>query len=197
MSHGRRYHKLSLAFVEVPGVPCDYRLGRNCFCCAGAIACRIIMSSTNDTARGTAWVAVQFLMMLGVLISGPAWGAMWAGWWTWLLGGMLILLGGWVGIRGSCDLGAQRTPYPRPRDEGKLVTAGVYSWLRHPLYLSVIALGFAWALCWRSTPALVLAILQMPFFDLKARREEQWLRARFPGYADYASDVKRFIPGIY
>jgi len=58
-------------------------------------------------------------------------------------------------------------------------------------------IGFAWALFWRSAPALLLAIVQLPFFDLKARREEQWLRSRFFGYADYAGRVKRFLPGIY
>jgi protein-S-isoprenylcysteine O-methyltransferase Ste14 len=37
----------------------------------------------------------------------------------------------------------------------------------------------------------------MPFFDLKARREERWLRERFADYDDYARRVKRFIPGFY
>ena len=69
--------------------------------------------------------------------------------------------------------------------------------MRHPLYLSVIVLGFAWALLWRSWPALALAVAQVPFFDAKARSEEHWLRERFPGYADYARRAKRFIPGIY
>ncbi len=158
---------------------------------------KVIVSSANDTARGTAWVVVQFFLMLGLLIAGPAWGGMRTGWWTWLPGGLLVALGGWVGIHGARDLGAQRTPFPRPSDDGELITTGIYAKLRHPLYVSVILLGFAWALCWGSNPALVLAILQMPFFDLKARCEEQWLRGRFPGYADYADRVKRFIPGVY
>ena len=35
------------------------------------------------------------------------------------------------------------------------------------------------------------------FFDRKARREERWLRSRFPKYAAYERRVRRFIPGIY
>jgi protein-S-isoprenylcysteine O-methyltransferase Ste14 len=115
----------------------------------------------------------------------------------WLAGGALLLVGAWAGLGGSRDLGAQCTPFPRPKDVGKLITTGIYARVRHPLYLSVIALGFAWALLWRSGPATALAVLQLPFFDLKARREERWLRARYAEYADYARRVKRFIPGIY
>ena len=106
-----------------------------------------------------------------------------------LAGSVLLLVGGWAGLRGNSDLGAQRTPFPRPKDESQLITTGLYARVRQPLYLSVIALGFAWALLWRSAPALGLALLQVPFFDLKARREERWLRERHAGYDDYARRV--------
>jgi protein-S-isoprenylcysteine O-methyltransferase Ste14 len=112
--------------------------------------------------------------MLAIFAAGPLWRAQWSGWWTWAMGGALLLPGAWAGLRGSRELGAQRTPFPQPRDDGQLITTGIYARVRHPLYISVIALGFAWALLWRSEPALALAALQMPFFDLKARREERW-----------------------
>jgi protein-S-isoprenylcysteine O-methyltransferase Ste14 len=155
------------------------------------------MNSTHHQIRGTGWVVVQFALMFAILAAGPLWRAQWSDWWTWALGGALLLVGAWAGLRGKRDLGAQRTPFPQPKDDGQLITTGIYARFRHPLYLSVIALGFAWALLWRSGPALALAALQMPFFDLKARREERWLRERFADYDDYARRVKRFIPGFY
>lgn len=155
------------------------------------------MNPTPQQIRGTGWVAVQFALMFALLAAGPLWRAQWPGGWTWAMGGALLLVGAWAGRRGKRNLGAQRTPFPKPKDDGQLITTGIYARVRHPLYLSVIALGFAWALLWRSGPALVLAALQMPFFDLKARREERWLRERFAGYDDYARRVKRFIPGLY
>lgn len=147
--------------------------------------------------RGTGWVVAQFSLMFAVLVAGPLWRAQWSGWWSWALGGGLLLLGAWAGVRGERDLGRHRTPFPRPKDDGQLVTTGIYARMRHPLYLAVIALGFAWALFWSSTPALVTAILQVPFFDAKARREERWLRERFSGYEDYQRRAARFIPGLY
>ena len=155
------------------------------------------MNSTHHQIRGTGWVVVQFALMFAILAAGPLWRAQWSGWWTWAMGGALLLVGAWAGLRGKRDLGAQRTPFPQPKDDGQLITTGIYARVRHPLYLSVIALGFAWALLWRSGPALALAVLQMPFFDLKARREERSLRERHAGYDDYARCVKRFIPGVY
>jgi protein-S-isoprenylcysteine O-methyltransferase Ste14 len=135
--------------------------------------------------------------MFALLATGPVWRAQWQGGWNWSAGGALLLLGAWLGIRGDRDLGAHRTPFPRPKDNADLVTSGIYARVRHPLYAAVIALGMAWALLWRSEPALVLAVVQVPFFDAKARREERWLRERFAGYDEYAKRVQRFIPGLY
>ena len=166
------------------------------------LAWNCISTAVNSTPptnaeRGTGWVVVQFALMFALLAAGPLWPAQWLAGWTWTLGGALLLLGAWAGLRGNRDLGGQRTPFPRPQADGQLITTGIYARVRHPLYLSVIALGFAWALLWRSGPALAVAALQVPFFDLKARREERWLRQCFAGYDDYSRRVKRFIPGFY
>ena len=154
-------------------------------------------TSSTHAGRGTGWVVVQFALMAALLMAGPVYRATWSGGWTWPLAGALLAIGSWAGILGKRDLGAQRTPYVAPKDDGCLVTTGIYARVRHPLYLGVIALGFSWALLWRSGPALALAALQIPFLDLKARREEHCLRERYAGYAGYARRVKRFIPGLY
>jgi protein-S-isoprenylcysteine O-methyltransferase Ste14 len=40
---------------------------------------------------------------------------------------------------------------------------------------------------------LIIAI----FFDIKSRKEEQWLVDRFPAYTDYQGRVRKLIPWIY
>jgi protein-S-isoprenylcysteine O-methyltransferase Ste14 len=156
------------------------------------------MNTVSDHhTRGASWVIVQFTLMFALIATGPVWPAQWQGGWSWLAGGGLLGLGAWLGLRGDRDLGAHRTPFPRPKDDAELVTSGIYARVRHPLYAAVIALGIAWALLWRSGPALVLAVVQVLFFDAKARREERWLRERFAAYDDYSKRVKRFIPGLY
>lgn len=155
------------------------------------------MREQNTPSRGGIWVVAQFALMFAGLAAGPIWRASWNGWPTFAAGIFLLLVGAWLGLRGQHDLGAHRTPFPQPKEDGRLIMAGIYARLRHPLYASVIALGFAWALLWRSWPALGLAMVQILFFDAKARREERWLRERFSDYAAYAQRVKRFIPGLY
>lgn len=151
----------------------------------------------NTASRGGTWVVVQFALMIAGLAAGPLWRAQWNGWPTLAAGIGLLLISAWFGLRGKRDLGLNRTPFPQPKEDGQLITTGIYAHLRHPLYASVIALGFAWTLLWRSWPALGLAVAQILFFDAKARREERWLRELFPDYAAYARRVKRFIPGLY
>ena len=43
------------------------------------------------------------------------------------------------------------------------------------------------------TRAQLLAI----WLDLKSRREEGWLRGRYPEYEAYRQRTRRFIPGAY
>lgn len=147
--------------------------------------------------HGTGWVVVQFALMGALLSTGPVYRAAWSGGWIRSFAGVLLAIGAWAGILGKRDLGAHRTPFTRPKDDGCLVTTGIHARVRHPLYLGVIAPGFSWALLWRSGPALALAAMQIPFFDLKARREEHWLRERYAGYAGHARRVNRFVPGLY
>ena len=57
------------------------------------------------------------------------------------------------------------------------------------------ALG--WALYAASLLALGFTLALAAYLDLKSRREEVWLRERYPRYRGYAARVKRFVPGVY
>jgi protein-S-isoprenylcysteine O-methyltransferase Ste14 len=150
-----------------------------------------------NESSGQRWVTIQYFLMIGVLLAGP-WGAeRWGGTWNGWVGIPLFLLGAWAGLRGKADLGRQRTTRPEPLPDNQLVTGGIYSMLRHPLYASLILLGFGWAVLWNSVPALGLALVQAVFLDAKARCEERHLRNRHPGYDAYSRRVKRFVPGLY
>ena len=86
---------------------------------------------------------------------------------------------------------------PELRTGARLVTGGPYRWIRHPMYVSVLlgaaALVVADPRLWR---VLLLAAL-LGVLVLKAAREEVYLRAAFPQYADYASRTWRFVPFVY
>ena len=114
-----------------------------------------------------------------------------------LFGAGLMFLAGFVGVAGMVAWRGKPTAFPKPREGATLFQSGVYAWVRHPLYASLILLGIGWALFRCSSGALVAAAALTVFLDAKARREERWLRERFDGYVAYAQRVRRFIPRIY
>lgn len=147
--------------------------------------------------RGGWWVLGQSVLMLAVVGLGVAFPGDWSRRTLILAGTLLFAMGGVFGLAGVVVLGRSRTPFPKPSEQTRLVQHGIYARVRHPLYTSVMLASLGWALIWQSGPALVAALVLLPFFDCKARQEERWLRVRFSEYADYQRRVRRFLPGIY
>ena len=112
------------------------------------------------------------------------------------VGGALLATAAVFGLAGVAALGWGTTPLPKPAQQARLVQTGIYARVRHPLYTSVMLATLGWALIWQSWPSFVAALTLIPFFHAKARREERWLRARFPDYADYERRVPRFFPSF-
>jgi protein-S-isoprenylcysteine O-methyltransferase Ste14 len=98
---------------------------------------------------------------------------------------------------GAIRLGRNLTPFPRPREDGVLVSEGIFALVRHPIYSGFVLLTLGWSLAWRSLAALIGALILLLFFDLKARREEQWLETKYAEYPEYRRRVKKLIPFVY
>lgn len=148
--------------------------------------------------RGGWWVVGQSILMLGAVVFGVTHGGGWVSPGGFVLGWGLFVVGGVAGVWGVIELGEARTAFPRPVGGGaRLVTTGVYRWVRHPLYFSVLAASVGWGMIWASWPSLVVCLVLVIFLDAKARREERWLAEIYPEYGEYSSRVKRLIPGVY
>lgn len=147
--------------------------------------------------RGGGWVLAQSVLMLAALAAAPPTGAQGRSPAGEVAGWACCLSGAAAGLAGALALGRNRTMFPRPLADSALVTAGIYRWIRHPHYTSVLLLCVGWALLWRSWPALGLSALLAPFFVAKAAREERWLRERYPEYAEYARRTWRFVPWLF
>lgn len=145
-------------------------------------------------ARGGGWVVAQSILMAAVIVLGVRLPGDWTRLPIIAAGAVLFTVGGVIGVAGVAVLGRNRTPFPRPRVGSELVESGIYAQVRHPLYTSVILASLGWALIWQSGAAFGAALSLIPFFHAKARREERWLAKTFPGYADYARRVPRFLP---
>jgi len=150
--------------------------------------------------RGEGYVALQ-LLLIALVALGPS---TWPGLPAWpatrpvLIGGIaLIVLGSALALAGIAALGRNLTATPRPKQGATLVTRGPYRFVRHPMYAGATLAAFGWALAVHGWLTLVYAAVLLAFFDIKARREERWLREEIPGYAAHAQHVRRLIPFIY
>ncbi|TYQ24561.1 isoprenylcysteine carboxylmethyltransferase family protein [Pseudanabaena sp. UWO311] len=115
----------------------------------------------------------------------------------WLLAGLFGLIAASLLLSGSRELGSNLTPLPHPKQDGELVTSGIYGMVRHPIYSGVIFLAIAYSFCQLSFVHAIGAITLLLFFDIKARKEESWLSSKFSDYDQYRSQVKKLIPWIY
>jgi len=144
--------------------------------------------------RGGRWVLAQFVMMGLVGVTGPMGKANAANNGQLGIAGILFVMGAIFGVAGARVLGRNRTAYPVPKDESRLIRHGIYAWVRHPLYSSLTLLGLAWGLAWNSLPALGSTFAMTLLLNAKARFEEQQLREMFDDYEAYQDQVPRFIP---
>ena len=150
--------------------------------------------------HGEGWLVLQFIFLGAVFIAGLLVGPHWSGaprFAASVAGGALILAGIALAYLGIKDLDRSLSPLPRPRERAVLIQDGVYRRLRHPIYAALMLLALGWGLLTASWLAIALALALALLLDLKARREEVWLRERYPGYTDYAARTKRFVPGVY
>lgn len=81
------------------------------------------------------------------------------------------------------------------RGEGKLVTDGIYGYLRHPQYLGLILIVVAFNVQWPTLPTLLMAPILIVMYVRLAWTEEQELEERFgEAYRAYRRQVPRFWP---
>jgi len=150
--------------------------------------------------RGGGWVGIQLLLIGGLLVAGMRGRGDIDGPMLLLavtVGTILIAIGAALVFAGIRGLRTSISPYPKPNDDGYLVTEGVYAYVRHPIYLGLMLVSFGWACAMDSLAALVVAVVFTVFLDLKSRREESWLKAQYPDYVVYAAHTRRFVPYVY
>ena len=156
------------------------------------------MSVNTQTSRGGWWVVGQFIILAMIVTAGLIQeGHYTGGMLSTVVGTILCVVALGFGWRGFVTLGTNLTAFPRPLDEGQLVITGVYAIVRHPIYTAVLCGSAGYAFLTMSYWGMVLTGILGVWFEFKSRREEQFVRDRFPAYAAYAQTVKKFLPRIY
>ncbi len=82
---------------------------------------------------------------------------------------------------------------------GQLVTKGIFQYIRHPHYTSLLIVGFGLALFFYSIAALFIAIIAVPIMILSIFDEEKLLIKQYgEDYKKYMKKVPwRIIPRIF
>jgi protein-S-isoprenylcysteine O-methyltransferase Ste14 len=92
-------------------------------------------------------------------------------------------------------LGRATTPNPVPKPDAGLVTRGLYSRIRHPMYTALLTGTLGWALSMRSPFALVAFFNFALFLHSKATLEESLLVEKFGhNYEAYRARTGKFLP---
>lgn len=154
--------------------------------------------SAAEQSRAAQWGAVLFryrgwfpvpLLLFALLMPGRMTAA------TWWIGGILVAVGEAIRLTGVAAAGART----RRRSRGtadELVTYGIFSWVRNPLYIGnllawsgfTVMAGVAWFL----PIALIVFAIE---YSLIVRHEEGVLESTFgERYLAYKSRVSRWIP---
>ena len=80
------------------------------------------------------------------------------------------------------DLGKSLSPMPRPKENSKLITSGIYRLFRHPMYYSLIIISFSFFLKSLTIYSLILSILLTFIISNKIKIEEEYLTKKFHNY---------------
>ena len=147
--------------------------------------------------RGEGWVLLQLVFFLLIAAAPLVAKRGFFPSWLRILGAFIVLAGGALAMLGFRALGPSLSPFPKPVDDGQLVTTGIYGMVRHPIYAGLIIGALGWALLTGTLLGLALAILLFLFFDVKARGEERWLAQKYAGYGAYRERVHKLIPWVY
>jgi protein-S-isoprenylcysteine O-methyltransferase Ste14 len=114
-------------------------------------------------------------------------------------GVLTFATGQWIFYRSHADLGTNWSVTLELRERHRLVTHGIYRWMRHPMYLALLLIATGQALAlpnWLVGPSYLVAMLLL--VALRLGPEERMMREQFgKDYEAYAATTKRLVPGVW
>jgi protein-S-isoprenylcysteine O-methyltransferase Ste14 len=82
-------------------------------------------------------------------------------------------------------------------DSTQLITHGVFTWSRNPIYMSFLLINFGTFLLLGHLVFVLITIVAIVLLYRRIRREEKFLTATYGGaYRDYCSRVGRYVKGF-
>lgn len=115
-----------------------------------------------------------------------------------ILGFVMVLSGALLSFYGKIQMRESWSAYTKPNEKIVIVDKGLYSIVRHPIYLFSIIMTIGTFLVFPFYWNLMCAVLMILLYILKMKSEEKMLINLFPQYKNYIKRVKyRLIPFLY
>ena len=109
---------------------------------------------------------------------------------SYFLGILIIIIAFIIMLVSIKDLGRNLSPFPRPINSSNLVTTGIYRFMRHPMYYSLIFISIGVFIIKLSIYYLFLTIGLSLIIKFKIALEEKYLINKFKNYLLYKNEVK-------
>ena len=115
-----------------------------------------------------------------------------------IAGTTLFIAGLLIRVAAQATLKRNYSGTLRIRDGHTLITHGIYSHVRHPVYTGVILSALAIPIYTTSLPGLLIALLGIPLFNYRIANEEKMLTQQYGHqYTEYIKTTPKLIPRIY
>ncbi len=112
-------------------------------------------------------------------------------------GGAIGLIGFVIALMSYRALGRNFRVYAAPRRSGTLVTSGIYSRVRHPMYTGMILMFLGYVLFFNSLFSVPFWLAFTLLYLVKSVKEERILADHFPEYDEYRKRTWKFLPYVY
>lgn len=147
----------------------------------------------DDFQKGRMLVFLQFALLIVIAIfpdssKVPTWATN--------AGMVLIGVGVVVTFLGFRGLGKSLTANPVPNQDGELITTGIYSRVRHPIYVGLLAITLGLVVSSGVWTQILIWLALALLLTYKLRWEEVMLAAKYKGYAEYKTRVPAILPKL-
>ena len=134
---------------------------------------------------GVQVVCIVYILLSGFWLASPTWV------WLEFVG---AALGAWaIATMKLRHLNA----FPEPRRDARMVTAGPYRWIRHPMYSAALVMTLALVIDQPTLARGIAWLILLADLLVKLHYEETLMSRRFPEYVAYRKRTKRLIPLVY
>lgn len=108
----------------------------------------------------------------------------------------LIIVSSIPGIAGMVQMKSKLRMLPEPASDAVLLQDGIYKFIRHPMYLSVLLTTLVITLLNINLFEVTAWLLLLITIIIKLNREESFLKEKFAEYTIYRNRTKALIPFI-